>query len=95
MTKEILFKKYAINETHSNWNDVIDNFISVEIYRLMHNGELPTREDESISWVTKFLDKLKDLSYASELMKTRSDFGSLYLTAKRLVYKHAEALTKT
>ncbi len=95
MTKEQLFKKYSINESHSEWDNQIDSWMSVEVYRLMHDGNLPPKDDLSVKWVTDFLDKIKnDTIYAVKLMSERNDFGSLYLTSKRMVYSFAEQLIK-
>lgn len=85
MTREQLFRKYSIVEAHNYWDDSIDNWNSVEIYRIMHNGNLPSNGDMSIDWVTDFLDKTEDMKFMSELMM-RKDWGSLYLTAKRMIY---------
>jgi len=41
MNKKELFKKYSINESHNVWDDSIDNWSSVEVYRVMHDGNLP------------------------------------------------------
>ena len=60
MTKENLFKKYDINESHNVWHDGIDSHCSVEIFRLMHDGKLPERGDRSVKWVIDFLDKEND-----------------------------------
>ena len=92
MTKQKLFKKYFIDESHNVWDNGIDNWMSVEIYRIMHDGKLPPHDDMSIKWVIDFLDKTKDIKFMCELMK-RDDWGSLYLTAKRMVYKFAELLS--
>lgn len=95
MTKKQLFKKYSINESHSAWDNQIDNWMSVEVYRLMHDGNLPPKDDLSVKWVTQFLDKVKnDRGYAIKLMREREDFGSLFLTSKRMVYDFAEQLIK-
>lgn len=91
MNKEELFKKYSINESHSEWNNRIDNWMSVEVFRIMHEGRLPTENDISVKYVTDFLDKTKDMKFMCELMK-RQDWGSLYLTAKRMVYQFSEQL---
>jgi hypothetical protein len=93
MTKQELFKKYSIDESHSEWNNQIDNWMSVEIYRLMHEGKLPPENDVSVKWVIDFLDKTNDMKFMAELMK-RDDWGSLYLTAKRMIYKFAVELIK-
>lgn len=92
MTKEQLFKTYSIDERYNQWDNNIDNWMSVEIYRLMHNGELPKQNDLSVKFVTDFLDKLKDMNYTASLMRQRNDFGSLYMTAKRMVYRHSDLL---
>ena len=73
---------------------VIDNWISVEVYRLMHDGKLPPRDDLSTKWIVAFLDKINDTEYGVELMNKRDDFGSLYITSKRMVYRHAEDILK-
>ena len=96
MTKKQLFKKYSINESHSHWNNQIDNYMSIEVYRIMHDGNLPPKDDLSVKWVTDFLDKVNgDTLYAAELMaRKQDDFGSLYLTSKRMVYSFADQLIK-
>jgi hypothetical protein len=86
MTKEELFKKYNINKSHDIWDNQIDNWMSVEIYRIMHNGELPPRDDKSAKWVVDFLDKQKnDMDWWVKNVISRQDWGSLYLTAKRMI----------
>ena len=95
MTKEELFEKYSINESHSEWNNGIDNWMSVEIYRVMHNGNLPPQGDVSVLYILEFLDKCHDnTDYGIKLMKERDDFGSLYLTAKRMVYRFSDEILK-
>ena len=94
MTKEELFKKYWINETHAEWNNGIDNWMSVEIYRIMHNGELPPKDDLSIKWVCDFLDKQDDMKWWVKNVMSQPRWGSLYLTAKRMVYRFSEELLK-
>ena len=86
MTKQELFKKYNIDESHNKWENHIDNWVSVEIYRLMHDGNLPPPEDKSTKWITDFLDKTDDMKWWLKNVMSRSDWGSLYLTAKRMVY---------
>ncbi len=88
MTKQELFKKYNIDESHSEWDNSIDNWMSVELYRVMHNGNLPPQNDTSVGWITEFLDKVKsDMKFFAKLRQRQpDDFGSLFLTAKRMVY---------
>ena len=90
MTKQELFNKYSINESHSAWNNKIDNWHSVEIYRIMHGGNLPDENNESIKWVTAFLDKTEDVKWWAKNVMTHKTWGSLYLTAKRMVYRYHE-----
>jgi len=93
MSKKELFKKYNIDESHNIWESMIDNWMSVEIYRIMHNGELPPGNDLSVDWVLSFLDKQNDMEWWTKNVMCRDDWGSLYLTAKRMVYKFADQLT--
>jgi hypothetical protein len=92
MTKQELFKKYSIDESHNVWDNSIDNWMSVEVYRVMHNGELPPPNDTSVKWVTDFLDKQKDMTWWVKNVMSRKDWGSLYLTAKRMVYSLSDQI---
>lgn len=87
MTRQELFEKYSINETHNVW-EATDNWMSVELYRVMNNGNLPPQNDTSVKWITEFLDKVKsDMKFFAKLRQRQpDDFGSLFLTAKRMVY---------
>jgi len=89
MTKQELFKKYNIDESHSAWDESIDNWMSVEICRLVNNGNLPEPKNISARYVTDFLDKQEDFQWWAKNVMSRPDFGNLYLTAKRLVYRTA------
>jgi len=95
MTKEELFKKYSIDESHNTWDLQIDNWMSIEIYRVMHGGELPDNDNTSIIWVKNFLDKQDDMQWWATNIMSRPDWGSLYLTAKRMLYKFADKLLET
>lgn len=90
MTKKELFAKYGINESHNQWQPTPDNWMSVEIYRAMHDGNLPEPDDMSIAYVVDFLDKTKDPQYFFSLPNA----GSMFLTARRMVYRHADAIIK-
>ncbi len=92
MTKEELFKKYSIDESHSEWNNQINNWMSVEVYRVMHDGNLPPPDDLSSDWITQFLDDIHARDDFFMEMKKRKDWGRLYLTAKRMVYRHSETI---
>lgn len=93
MTKNELFKKYHIEERHNVWDLNIDNWMSVEIFRVMHDGRLPEETDRSLLYVLQFLDKKNtDVKWWVEKIMVRQDWGSLFLTAKRQVYLHSEIL---
>lgn len=92
MTKEELFKKYSIDKSHDIWDDRIDNWMSVELFRFMHGGRLPNTKDVSLKYITDFLDKQKDGKWWVANVMVRGDWGSLYLTAKRMVCRYFEAL---
>lgn len=94
MTKEQLFKKYSIDKSHAKWDNQIDEWMSIEVYRIMHDGNLPPKDDMSTKWITDFLDKVNDPDYRIKLMKERDDLGSLYLTAKRMVYSLSDEILK-
>ena len=93
MNKKQLFEKYSINETHNVW-EATDNWMSVELYRVMHDGNLPPQNDTSVKWITEFLDKVKsDRKFFAKLRQRQpDDFGSLFLTAKRMVYSLADQI---
>jgi len=91
MTKKELFKKYMINESHSEWSETTDNWMSIEIFRLMNEGRLPTDEDTSIKYITDFLDECFDPKRINNLMRL-PNFGSYYLTAKRMVYRFSDSI---
>ncbi len=94
MTKKELFEKYSINDSHNIW-EPIDSWSSVEIYRLMHDGKLPPKDDLSIKWITDFLDKAKlDMGWWVKNVMSRSDWWSLYLTGKRMVCTMQEQILK-
>lgn len=90
--REKLFKKYNVNESHNIW-EPIDSWMSVELYRLMHNGQLPPPNDNSVNWITDFLDKIKsEPKWWGKIMNERTDWGSLFLTSKRMVYQLSDKL---
>lgn len=92
MTKQELFKKYSIDESHNQWIP-LDDWCSVEVYRIMHDGNLPPENDISVKWITDFLDKQKDMPWWVKNVMSKPNWGSLYLTAKRMVYMFADQLT--
>ena len=93
--KKELFEKYNIDESHNTWDNSIDNWMSVELYRVMHNGKLPGDDNSSI-WACEFLDKIKNDSEFIKLIIQRGDWGSLYLTAKRMICTlHESILNET
>ena len=101
MTKEELFQKYNINKSHSVWDEVNDSWYSVEIYKLLHN-KLPNQSNinnEKITWILDFFNKKDDKEWWMKNVMIKPDWGSYYLTAKRMIYIYAdyiiEELNKT
>jgi len=92
MRREELFQKYSIDESHNKWDNSIDNWMSVEVYRIMHNGELPPKEDFSVMWICDFLDKQNDMKWWVKNVMSKPNWGSLYLTSKRMVYSLSEEI---
>lgn len=93
MTKPELFARYSLNETHKNWDDKIDSWNSVEIYRLMHDGKLPPMNDKSIWWLIQFLDNSQnDIKWWRNYVMILENRKSLILTAKRMIFKHADQI---
>lgn len=90
ITKADLFAKYKISKGHEQWQPEVDNWFSVEIYRRMHNEQLPPPDDLSIAWVCDFIDKTKDPKYFFSL----DNPGSHFTTALRMVYRHADAIVE-
>lgn len=89
MNKKQLFKKYAINDSHAQWQPDIDNWCAVEIFRETHGGNLPSVNDITTKYILDFLEKTKDPDYFFKLKNP----GSMYLTAKRMMYRyHKEIL---
>lgn len=94
MNKKQLFKKYSIDESHNVWQQGIDSWYSVEIYRLMHDGQLPPKDDMSTKWVVDFLDKMNDMPWWVANVMSKPNWGSYYLTAKRMLYQMHEQILK-
>lgn len=89
MTKTELFTKYKIGPGHEQWDPAVDNWFSVEVYREMHGGQLPSEAEEPGSlYVLDFLDKTSDPKYFFSLKNP----GSMFLTARRMVYRYADSI---
>ena len=85
MKKEELMKKYHLDKSHATWNNVIDNWYSVEAYR-QQVGVLPNSPNapDEKQTIMDFLDN-KELHL--KLLKEKGmEFGSIFLSAKRLLY---------
>lgn len=90
MTKKELFKKYHIDESHNKWEKP-DEHYHIDVYLEMGG------DDEGYKWITDYLDKfLNDIKWAADIKRRKGalGWGSMYLTAKRMVYKHAEGILK-
>jgi hypothetical protein len=92
MTKEDIFLKYGINESHNVW-DLEDTVSLCEIYKIMNNGNLPEQRWVSINVIVSFLNKsIDDIEWWKSNITVRDDWGYLYLVAKRLIYKNVDDL---
>jgi hypothetical protein len=90
-TKQQLFNKYKVDESHSSWLQM-DNFISVDLYRIMNNGNLP-ENDNNLLYVLEFLDNMADVIKAKEYMiKYPNYWGSYYMIAKKMIYRYHETI---
>lgn len=86
MTKDELFEKYNIDESHNVW-EAIDHWTSVEIYRIMHDGRLPKHGDYSLKYIIDFLELLnKDINFYHKIsQRPCCDLQSYLLTSKRMI----------
>ena len=66
--------------------------MSIEVYRIMHGGNLPPQNDTSVKWIIDFLDKKNDMKWWVKNVMSRPDWGSLFLTAKRMVYSLSDQI---
>jgi len=85
MTEQQLIEKYHLTEEHGQWTPT-DDWMSVEIFKIIHN-RLPNKRDQGFGFAIKFLDRMDKQQFRNTVME-REDWGSLYLTAKRMVYRH-------
>jgi len=90
-TKNELIKKYNLNESHGVWQPEIDNWMSVEVSRFVL-GRLPNENDKVKDIAIKFLDISK--KNPAKMMKNER-WGSLFLTAKRMLYKELNKQNET
>lgn len=94
MTKQELFEKYEVNESHNVWQGA-DSFYSIELHRLMHDGELPKEGDKSLKWFVELSEKIRDTKwFIQNVINKREDWGSLFLTQKRMIYLLADDILK-
>jgi hypothetical protein len=91
MDRQKLFEKYVIDETHEAWDPAIDNWMSVEIYKFVR-GELPPPDDMDATFVCEFLDRRHDLEWWAKNVMTLPNWGSMFLTAKRMIYAHCDTI---
>ena len=89
MTKQELFNKYGIGESHKT-SGSIEAYYSVEIYRIANDGKLPSSDEKSVLYIVKFLDKKSNFEWWAKNVMVRPDFGQLYFSAKRLMYMFAD-----
>lgn len=91
MTTDEFFDKYKLDESYNQWDVQIDGWIYVEIYRMMHDGELPPREMKSYKWMADFYDKIGTPWFVKEVI-SKPNWGSYVTTCKRLIYQHSHLI---
>lgn len=91
-TKQGLFKKYGINESHATWEN-IDSWMAVELFRLM-NDRLPNDADNDFIYAMEFLYRVKSDEIFFRKFFSNVHFGSLYLTAKKIIYRFSDDILK-
>lgn len=93
LTKEQLFERWFIKSPFAKeWDDVIDNWYSVEVFRFMNDGRLPTEKDTTWQYLIDFMEKKRDKAWLIDQMFMVPNWGSISLTASRLVYRHADLI---
>ena len=95
MNKQELMEKYHLDESHAQWQPEIDNWYSVEAFR-QQTGKLPNEEgipNDPKYHLQVYMDFLDNKKLQDELVgKDMLAFGSMYLSAKRTLYRHIEKL---
>jgi len=87
-----MFELYKIHDAHKTWT-TDDSWFSIELYRMMHNGELPPKDDLSVTWILDLNNKFADREwFVKNVINKREDWGSLFLTLKRLSFMVADKL---
>ncbi len=93
MKKEEIIKEYHLNDSHLEWNPMIDNWFSVEAFR-QQTGKLPN--DPSVPEDPKYhlqvyMDFLDNKELHTKLMTEKpQEFGSMYLSTKRILRQHLD-----
>lgn len=96
MTQKELFKKYGIDESHNAWS-ITDSRYAIDIFRFMHN-RLPNDNDTTLKYIIEFTDQMhaKKGGVLPRLIKfcdkNNLNWGSFYLTAKRMIYKFSNEI---
>jgi len=89
MTDKEIIEKYKLDKNyHSVWDNMVDNWMSVEIYRIIFDklpNEKGAKKISSKKLAIMFLDKMD--KNPSKIMSSYENWGSLFLTAKRMLYK--------
>ena len=79
-----IIKKYRLDDKHKIWEHQIDNWMSVEVARVVL-GRLPEKGDSARELAMEFLDN-------EEKYLGNKNFGSMYLTAGRMIYNSIKTL---
>lgn len=88
-----LEKKYHLDKSHLVWEPMIDNWFSVEAFR-QQTGKLPNEEGARKDTAQVMMDFLDNDKLLEKLLgENPLEFGSMYLSAKRWLYRSLNGLS--
>lgn len=94
MTKEQVIKRYHLDNSHKQWDDMVDNWYSVEAFR-QQTGLLPNDVNAPTDSLRVMMDFLDNKELHLRLLTDKGlEFGSMYLSAKRYLMRHIDKLNK-
>jgi hypothetical protein len=87
VAKEGIFKTFRIDENHNAWGDKDDEYAD-RLYKLMNMDRNPKHATANAYFESAriFLTRVNETEVVDWMY--RSDYGVLYLVAKRIIYKH-------
>jgi hypothetical protein len=88
INRDEILRELNIDQKHNIWEHNVDNWASVEVFKEM-TGKLPEPGMDHDAEMQVYIDFLRDKPRQMRLLRERGlEFGSMYLTAKRFLYRH-------